>query len=382
VNRINGKCLIRLATLAVWLLSYGSLTSWCSAQDPFSGPSQKPSFGQSVKQTFSKMGEPFSSKSRVNTVPENDATSLSTKSKPSAELYIAIAKLHEEANKPAEAEEQYQRARKENPTHLGAMLSYAHFLENQNRYEEAIDLYQLAIKTHPKDASAYNNLGLCYARKKKLKEATSALSKAIQLDRRNLLYRNNIAAILVELNRPGEAYSHLREVHGDAVAYYNLGYLLNKKGDIPAAEHHFRQALKLDPTMESAQRWLVYLHKNSSLETSEKNSNIAKKYTPAESPRPQEQVAKRIAPPHEQSSRRIALPQDTPRRNPINTQPTQIISNREISTETPPMPETWTPRRLPPTNVRQPVEPLPSTEPSDGTDTAPSAPLPPNMMAP
>ena len=85
----------------------------------------------------------------------------------------------------------------------------------------------------------------------------------MQLDPRNPLYRNNLATVLVDQNRLPEAFANLREVHGDAAAYYNMGYLLNKKGQTEAAEHNFTQALLIDPNMVPAQKWLMYLHDKS-----------------------------------------------------------------------------------------------------------------------
>ena len=66
---------------------------------------------------------------------------------------------------------------------------------------------------------------------------------------KNPLYRNNIATVLVDQCRFREAFTNLREVHSEAAAYYNLGCLLNKKGNTPAAMQNF--ALALGPT----RRW-------------------------------------------------------------------------------------------------------------------------------
>ena len=205
---------------------------------------QKSSVTGSIKQGFNKVGDFFVPKSNNKQPPTDDAISLKNQSKPSPELYSAIARLYEESGKTTEAEQYYQMALKEKADDLTSLLGYARFQENQGRINEAVALYQKAVQTHPKEASAYNNLGLCYARRGKLNEAASALGQAVQLDPRNPLYRNNLATVLVDQNRLAEAFANLRDVHGDAMAYYNMGYLLNKKGNTEAAEHHFAQALK------------------------------------------------------------------------------------------------------------------------------------------
>jgi len=192
---------------------------------------------------------------------EDDAVSLKNTAKPGAELYVALARVYEQGGKTAEAEQQYQLALKEKPTELTALLGYAQLEEYVGKPNEAIQLYQCAVKAHPQQASVHNNLGLCYARQNRPDEAVAAMNRAIQLAPKNALYRNNIATVLVDQGKLREALGHLREVHNDAAAYYNMGYLLNKKGQTQAALQHFELALKADPSMESAKRWVGYLQK-------------------------------------------------------------------------------------------------------------------------
>jgi tetratricopeptide (TPR) repeat protein len=79
------------------------------------------------------------------------------------------------------------------------------------------------------------------------------------LEPKNPLYCNNMATVLVDQGRIREALGHLRDAHGEAAAYYNLGYLLNKKGQTQTAMQYFALAVKADPSMEAARRWLEYL---------------------------------------------------------------------------------------------------------------------------
>ena len=76
---------------------------------------------------------------------------------------------------------------------------------------------------------------------------------------KNALYRNNMATVLVEMNRMQEAYSHLRVVHSEPACYYNIGFLLNKKGKTQDAAQHFAMAYQLDPSMTQAKEWLERL---------------------------------------------------------------------------------------------------------------------------
>jgi Tfp pilus assembly protein PilF len=319
------------------------------------------------------MGTAVSPNPKPPDVPADDPTLLKSSGKPSMELYLSLGKYYEESGKPTEAEEQYQKALEEKPSHLVAMLSYAHFLENQGRYEDAVNYYQHTIKAHPKDASVYNNFGLCHARKKNLKEATESLNRAVQLDPRSPLYRNNIAALFVEQNRLTDAYEQLRAVHGEAKAYYNLGYLLSKKGDTVAAEHHFQQALRIDPNMQPAARWLAYLQNKGQPSSVDRNFKVVAPPRTDPMATPREPAITRILPPVTQP----IMPTSAPRQNPYVTEPQQAAPPN-FGPDQPPLPDAI-PQRLPPVTVRQPVGPPESGPAFQASDSAPEAPLPPGM---
>ncbi|MGA2797115.1 MAG: tetratricopeptide repeat protein, partial [Thermoguttaceae bacterium] len=248
MDQVLLKCRTLIIGLAAWVGLGWLMAAHCHGQAAYGqNPAQQSSVTGSIKQEFNKVGEFFTPKPSPKTPPTDDAISLKNQGKPGPELYTAIARLYEDSGKNAEAEKYYQMALNEKADDLNAMLGYARFQENQGRINEAVALYQKAVQTHPREPAAYNNLGLCFARRGKLNEAASALGQAAQLDPRNPLYRNNLATVLVDQNRLPEAFANLREVHGDAAAYYNMGYLLIKKGQTEAAEQNFAQALMIDP---------------------------------------------------------------------------------------------------------------------------------------
>jgi len=135
------------------------------------------------------------------------------------------------------------------------LFAYAHLLDRQGRFEEAEQKYVATAKVIPKDARVHNDLGLCYARNQRLEQSLEAISYAIKLAPQKPLYRNNIATVLMEMNRKEEAWSHLKAVHPPAVAHYNFAFLLAKKEDNPAAFQHFAHAARLDPNMSAARQW-------------------------------------------------------------------------------------------------------------------------------
>jgi Flp pilus assembly protein TadD len=189
----------------------------------------------------------------------DDPTKLNSTSKPSVELLVAIGTMDEQGGRFNEAEQKYKEALKLSPKHAGALMAYARFKDRQNQFDEAVRLYQQAIKTQPNEPAVYNDLGLCYARRNRLQDAIANLDRAVQLQPKNALYRNNLATVLVEMGDVDRAYTHLAAVHGEAVAFYNLGYLMYKKGQPQAASVLFAKALEKDPTLSDARIWVERL---------------------------------------------------------------------------------------------------------------------------
>lgn len=246
-----GKGLPRIWVRALGLMLWAGLLL-----GPTAGRAQSTSSGNPFKDGWDKVTGAFSSKKAPAAEPLDDSVSLSGRSKPTGNTYVAIARLLEQSGKLAEAEKQYQVALKENSKDLAAMLGYARLKERMGKPDDAVALYQQAGKTYPQEASVFNNLGLCHARRGAFDDAIISLGRAVLLQPKNALYRNNIATVLVEMNRMQEAYSHLRVVHNEAACYYNLGFLLNKKGKTQEAAQHFAIAWQLDPSLAQAKQWL------------------------------------------------------------------------------------------------------------------------------
>ena len=239
--------------------------------------------------------------------PEDDALSLKTGSKPGPKLYVAIAHLYEQSGKAAEAEQQYLLALHEKPDDVPALLGYAHLKEMQEKPSEAIQIYQRAVKAQPKDASVHNNLGMCYSRQNRLDEAVASVNLATQLEPKNALYRNNLATLLVDQGKWSEALGQFRAVHSDPAAFYNMGYLLNKKGEAQASMQYFALALRADPTMEPARLWVEHLQRTTSQARLPQN-NMPSNMPIPQGPAPTEIPRETYAPPQAAA---ITMPQPT-----------------------------------------------------------------------
>lgn len=186
-----------------------------------------------------------------------DQSSLKYKTAPpGADLFVASAHVYEKTGNEPAARDQYERALKASPDYLPALVGYAHLLDRAGKLEEAARYYQKAAEKHPQDPAVHNDLGLCYARRGLLREATLELTRAVELQPAKQLYRNNLATVLVEQDRVPEAIDHLTSVNGPAIAHYNVGFLLKRKGNAAAAADHFARAAQLDPALAVARQEL------------------------------------------------------------------------------------------------------------------------------
>ncbi len=195
-------------------------------------------------------------------VKARDPIALATpQKKAGSDLYVAAARIHEAKGDYAAAASQYERALAVNGDDLTSLIGYGHLLDRQHKFTEATLYYERATKAHPDSAAAWNDLGLCYSRRAAADRAMidrsiAALGRAVELKPEKKLYRNNIAAVLVETGRDGEAATHLLAVHDPATAHYNLGYLANQQGRVDAARQYFVEALRLNPQMNAARGFL------------------------------------------------------------------------------------------------------------------------------
>lgn len=189
--------------------------------------------------------------------PPADPISLSNKTKKKGpDLYVALGLAQEKAGQSAEAEKLYKKALDVAPNDAAALLAYGHLLDRRGDMAEAKKVYRKACAKNPKNATAQNDLGLCLHRQGELEDSAKALQEAVRLQPDRKLYRNNLATVLVELNRRDEAFAELAAAHGAAAAHYNLGYLLEQKGDSQAALAQFQMALSTDSTLVNAQAWI------------------------------------------------------------------------------------------------------------------------------
>jgi len=345
----------------------GALGSPCHAQvnladEAVMGPAKKPSmfssFSNSVKKGFGKLTNSLTPEPLIPS--EADPTSLNSRATPGPEVYTAVGRLYMQSKRYDEAEEHFRKALAHSPDYLPTLLAFAELKDRLGDTQQAAAYYQQAANQHPDQPSVYNNWGSFYARHRQLDNAVTAISRAVQLRPREAKYRNNLAVILVEAGRPAEALVHLRAVHSGAVAHYNLGYLLYRKGQHQAAAGLFSRALQFDPSMAPARQMLSRLQGPPSppaptTRPSNPETQQAARPAPSLGYRPQPQWdatpsrGPAVAPsPAPSPSARIAVRQPFGSTGRSSSSVTVRPSPAD-SHASPPTPSDWDSRRLPPT---------------------------------
>ena len=208
-----------------------------------------------LQQTASSVKSALTIQPRV--VPAADETSLTFNPGPlEPDLFVAAAAVMEQQNRNAEAVKKYQEALALDANHREALVGLARLKHREGDLAGALETYQRALQAHPQDAVLLNDVGLCYARAGQSDNALAMLQQAVQLKPESTLYRNNMAAVLVEANRSADAVALLAPTYGTAVAYYNVGYLLQQRNESQAAVEHFAAALDANPSLEPARLML------------------------------------------------------------------------------------------------------------------------------
>ncbi|MBX3460250.1 MAG: tetratricopeptide repeat protein [Planctomycetes bacterium] len=149
---------------------------------------------------------------------------------------------------------------------LAPDLDFAHYalavvLRTRNRLAEAIEALNAAIGLDPDDPDYWSLLALLHCQLERWQPALEAAERGLEIDGEHVECLNARALALRMLGRTDNA----RQVIAGALArdpedpftHLNAGYAALDGGDRKAAMHHFREALRIDPSMESAREGVV-----------------------------------------------------------------------------------------------------------------------------
>jgi Flp pilus assembly protein TadD len=224
-----------------------------------SGPTGAGNFLTSSWQTTTQgLARTFSVQPKV--VRAYDPTSV-TGNQPEvgADLYLQAGRvLQQQGNLPA-AEDQFRKALAKSPRDIRVLVAIARLKHQQGSPAEAEQRYREALAIDPRSALVLNDIGLMYAQRAQTDAALDAFQRAVEIQPNNQRYRNNLAGILLDVNRGPEAFQLLAAGMGEADAHYNLGHLLAERGAKVAAVSQFEAALRRNPQMENARTMLASL---------------------------------------------------------------------------------------------------------------------------
>ena len=176
------------------------------------------------------------------------------------DLYYQAGRVAESNGNMTLAIQHYERGLKEQPKHVPTLISLARLHDRRDEFHKAEKLYRQAVEAEPENAMAHNDLGLCLARHDRSDEALASLRKACQLEPDRKLYHNNLATVLVAMDRVDEAYETVKKVNHEAVAHYNVGYLLYQSNKKEQARQEFTLAFAADGSLTEAQDMLSQLN--------------------------------------------------------------------------------------------------------------------------
>jgi len=131
----------------------------------------------------------------------------------------------------------------------------------RNKYGEAEQLIRRAIEINAIDADYFAILASINLGRKQFSEALENANHALEIDAENITALNARSTALIKLDRKEESYQTiegaLKEDPNNPYTHANYGWGLLEKGDHEKSLVHFKEALSIEPNLESAQAGMV-----------------------------------------------------------------------------------------------------------------------------
>jgi tetratricopeptide (TPR) repeat protein len=170
-------------------------------------------------------------------------------------LCLAQRKAYAEATEEAEA-----------AVHLAPDHPFPHYvlasvLHERHRDDEAAAAVREAIRLNPEDADAFALLASIRFQQRDWEGARRAAERGLRIDPENDRCANLRAMALVKLGRRAEAEAAIEGALArdpeNAVTHANQGWVWLERSEPQKALEHFREALRLNPTLEWARAGLI-----------------------------------------------------------------------------------------------------------------------------
>jgi Flp pilus assembly protein TadD len=170
---------------------------------------------------------------------------------------------------------------------------------NENRFAEAVSAFQQSLKLDPQNVKTEDNLGLSYAGLGRNEEAIAAYQQAMAWQAKAPL-RNpgpyiNLASLLIDQNRLGEAVSHLLQAieiaPRESRAHELLGKAYTRLEQFPNAQTELEKAIELSPQKSNLHCMIAPVYRKQGLAEKAKTefdrcAALAGSHSTPETPRP------------------------------------------------------------------------------------------------
>ena len=142
---------------------------------------------------------------------------------------------------------QYEKALALDPSHGPSLFRLGALSTEAGEHEQAMDYWQRYVDATGGTATAWTNLAVAAEVAGQRGEAEEAYRNAITADPADRTPRVNLGMLLAKDGRLQEAAAQLSSVLEPAAVHWHLAHALEDRGDMTAANRHFRAAASLDP---------------------------------------------------------------------------------------------------------------------------------------
>lgn len=206
-------------------------------------------FHRAMAQTLLRTGKPAGAVQHIHQMLSMEPD------KPEPHYLMAKAQLamglHSEAKKSLRTSIRF------GPTHAAAISLLGVVEDRLGHHEAALKHHRKALVIAPNDAGFLNNLGFCLFLLTRYGEAVNAYRAALQRDPSKRRIHNNLGFTYAKQNKMDLAYKHFRLAGGVAAADNNMGFALERRGELTKAYHYYLKAANRDPSAPLVQENLA-----------------------------------------------------------------------------------------------------------------------------
>ena len=158
-----------------------------------------------------------------------------------------------------EARRAYQEALRLDPKHLPAHAGLGRLYTQMEDYDRAEETFRKAIEKLPKEPSLHFELGMLHCRRRNWQNAAQSFQAALEIDPENRHYRQTLGFMLARTGQIDQGLVQLTQAVGRSQAHYNVARMLLHLERPDEAKSHLEQALHANPNMQQAQHLLTQL---------------------------------------------------------------------------------------------------------------------------